>query len=101
MTHEELVSLAWLDAPTGLLNRQGFDAAAADAFAEARRLGQPISALMCDIDNFRGLNDKYGREAGDIALRTVAQMLEESNRTSYRSTRATGRRRVRDALAGR
>ena len=78
MTHEELVSLAWLDAPTGLLNRQGFDAAAADAFAEARRLGQPISALMCDIDNFRGLNDKYGREAGDIALRTVAQMLEDS-----------------------
>lgn len=77
MTHEELVSLAWLDAPTGLLNRQGFDAAAADAFAEARRLGQPISALMCDIDNFRGLNDKYGREAGDIALRTVAQMLED------------------------
>jgi diguanylate cyclase (GGDEF)-like protein len=78
MTHEELVSLAWIDGLTGLLNRQGFDVAAAEAFAEARRLGQPISALICDIDTFRDLNDKYGHEAGDIALRNVAQMLEES-----------------------
>jgi diguanylate cyclase (GGDEF)-like protein len=84
MTHEELIALAWIDALTGLLNRQGFDAAAADAFAEARRLGQPISALICDIDAFRGLNDKYGHRAGDIALRNLAQMLEESigHRTS-------------------
>ena len=78
VTHEELVSLAWIHALTGLLNRQGFDAAAAEAFAEARRLGQPISALMCDIDTFRGLNDKYGHDAGDIALRNVAQMIQAS-----------------------
>lgn len=77
-THEELISLAWIDALTGLLNRQGFDYAAAAAFAKVRRLRQPISALMCDIDAFRGLNDKYGCEAGDIALRNVAQMIQES-----------------------
>jgi diguanylate cyclase (GGDEF)-like protein len=33
---------------------------------------------MCDIDAFRGLNDRYGHEAGDLALRTLAQVLEES-----------------------
>jgi diguanylate cyclase (GGDEF)-like protein len=82
--HEKLIALAWIDALTGLLNREGFDAAAAAAFAEARRLGQPMSVLICDIDAFRGLNDKYGHGAGDIALRNLAQMLEESigHRTS-------------------
>jgi diguanylate cyclase (GGDEF)-like protein len=78
VTHHELVNLACFDGVTGLLNRQGFEAAAAEAFAEARRLGEPISALMCDIDGFRGLNDRYGHEAGDIAVKNVAQMIQES-----------------------
>ena len=80
ITHEELVSLAMIDGLTGLLNRPGFDAAAAEAFDEARRLGQPISALMCDIDAFRGLNDKHGHLVGDSALRKLAEVLEESIR---------------------
>ena len=41
---------------TGLLNRPGFDAVAAEAFEQTRRSGQPVSALLCDIDAFRGLN---------------------------------------------
>jgi diguanylate cyclase (GGDEF)-like protein len=80
ITHEELVSLAMIDGLTGLLNRPGFDAAAAEAFDEARRLGQPISALMCDIDAFGGLNDKHGHLVGDSALRKLAEVLEESIR---------------------
>ena len=77
-THRELVSLAMIDGLTGLLNRQGFDAVAAEAFEETRRLGQPVSALVCDIDAFRGLNDRYGYEAGDLALRNLAEVLEEA-----------------------
>jgi diguanylate cyclase (GGDEF)-like protein len=76
--HQELACLAWIDGLTGLLNRPGFDAVAAEAFMAARRLAQPISALACDIDAFRRLNDKYGHEAGDLALRNLAQMLEEA-----------------------
>src|SRR3984957_17628535 len=77
ITHEELVSLAMIDGLTGLLNRPGFDAVAAEAFEEARRLGQPVSALVCDIDAFRGLNDRYGYDAGDRALINLAEVLEE------------------------
>jgi diguanylate cyclase (GGDEF)-like protein len=77
ITHEELVSLAMIDGLTGLLNRPGFDAVAAEAFEETRRLGQPISALVCDIDAFRGLNNRYGHEAGDRALRNLVELLEE------------------------
>ena len=77
ITHEELVSLAMIDGLTGLLNRPGFDAVAAEAFEETRRLGQPVSALVCDIDAFRRLNDRYGYDAGDRALRNLAEVLEE------------------------
>jgi diguanylate cyclase (GGDEF)-like protein len=78
ITHEELVSLAMIDGLTGLLNRPGFDAVAADVLEETPRLGQPVSALVCDIDAFRGLNDRYGHEAGDRALRNLAEVLEEA-----------------------
>src|SRR6202046_5959306 len=78
ITHEELVSLAMIDGLTGLLNRPGFDTVAAEAFEETRRLGQPVSALVCDIDAFRGLNDRYGHKAGDRALKNLAEVLEES-----------------------
>ena len=77
ITHEELVSLAMIDGLTGLLNRPGFDAVAAEAFEKTRRLGQPVSALVCDIDAFRRLNDRYGYDAGDRALRNLTEVLEE------------------------
>jgi diguanylate cyclase (GGDEF)-like protein len=76
--HEQLVSSARIDGLTGLLNRPGFDAVAAEAFEETRRAGQPVSAVLCDIDAFRGLNQRYGHEAGDRALINLAELLEES-----------------------
>jgi diguanylate cyclase (GGDEF)-like protein len=89
LKHEELVRSARIDAVTGLLNRAGFDAVAAEAFEETRRSSRPVSALMCDIDAFRSLNDRYGHGAGDRALRNLAEVLEE----------AIGRRR--SAILGR
>jgi diguanylate cyclase (GGDEF)-like protein len=78
LQHQKLVSSARIDGLTGLLNRSGFDAVAAEAFEETRRSGQPVSALLCDIDAFRGLNDRYGHEAGDRALINFAEVVEES-----------------------
>jgi diguanylate cyclase (GGDEF)-like protein len=78
LEHEEFVSSARIDGLTGLLNRFGFDAVAAEVLEETPRPGQPVSALMCDIDAFRGLNARYGHKAGDRALRNLAEMLEES-----------------------
>jgi diguanylate cyclase (GGDEF)-like protein len=78
LKHQELVSSARIDGLTGLLNRPGFDAVAAEAFEETRRWGQLVSALLCDIDAFRGLNERYGHKAGDRALKNLAEVLEES-----------------------
>ena len=77
LKHQEFVSSARIDGLTGLLNRPGFEAVAAEAFEETRRWGQPVSALLCDIDAFRGLNDRYGHDAGDCALKNLAEVLEE------------------------
>jgi len=76
--HDELADLAGKDTLTGLMNRRGFDAAAVHVFAEARRLGQPIVAIMCDIDMFKDINDRYGHDVGDIVLIDVAQIIRRS-----------------------
>ena len=55
-----------------------FDAAAVHVFAEARRLGQPIVAIMCDIDMFKDINDRCGHDVGDIVLIDVAQIIRRS-----------------------
>jgi diguanylate cyclase (GGDEF)-like protein len=77
-THKQLVTLAERDTLTGLLDRRGFDSAGAQAFAEARRLGQPAVALMCDIDVFKSINENYGRDFGDVVLKEVAQLIQKS-----------------------
>src|SRR3984957_13399669 len=66
---DELLCIVQKDPLTGLLNRRGFDLAADRVFAESRRSGEPIAALMCDIDMFKAVNDKYGHEFGDAVLR--------------------------------
>jgi diguanylate cyclase (GGDEF)-like protein len=76
--HEEFVRSARIDGLTGFLNQPGFDAVAAKALEQTQRSGQPVSALLCDIDAFRGLNGRYGHEAGDLALINLADLLEES-----------------------
>jgi diguanylate cyclase (GGDEF)-like protein len=78
LKHQELVSSARTDELTGLLNRPGFDAVAAEALQRARRSGQPVSTLLCDIDAFRGLNDKHGHKVGDRALKNLAEVIKES-----------------------
>ena len=77
LNHEEVVSSAMIDGLTGLPNSTGFDAVAAETLEETRRLGLPVSALLCDIDAFRRLNERYGHEAGDRALQNLAEVLEE------------------------
>jgi diguanylate cyclase (GGDEF)-like protein len=77
LEHEELVSSARIDGLTGLLNRPGFDAVATEVFEKTRRSGQPVSALLCNIDAFRGLNNRYGHKAGDRALKILVEVLEE------------------------
>jgi len=47
----------------------------------AKRAGQPVSAIMLDIDHFKKFNDSSGHEAGDFILQTIARTLQRAVRS--------------------
>lgn len=73
----QALHLAQHDALTGILNRQGMDAAMSQVTpSEDRQM-----ALICiDLDGFKQVNDKYGHGAGDLLLMQVAQRLKQQLR---------------------
>jgi two-component system cell cycle response regulator len=67
----ELLRLATTDPLTGLCNRRGFFEQAIEARARTIPDGN-LSAILLDIDNFKQINDSYGHDAGDEAIRACA-----------------------------
>ncbi|KQU47146.1 hypothetical protein ASG84_08480 [Rhodococcus sp. Leaf278] len=67
---------AFYDPLTGLQNRRGFDAAIGNLEI---RSGSDVSvaAVVIDVDNFKAVNDRYGHEHGDVAIRTTASRILE------------------------
>jgi diguanylate cyclase (GGDEF)-like protein len=66
------------DMLSGLLNRGGFEAHAAAALQEARRLGVPASLVISDLDHFKSVNDNFGHAAGDTVIVTFARFLRSA-----------------------
>jgi diguanylate cyclase (GGDEF)-like protein len=66
-------TLASTDGLTGLVNRRQFYVLAQREFARYQRYHHPLSAVMLDVDNFKGINDRYGHLTGDQVLQTVAE----------------------------
>lgn len=75
LTRVELRQLSRTDELTGLLNRRGFDEAAKLALASAQYANLPVVALMCDVDSFKPINDRFGHEFGDHVLREIGEVL--------------------------
>ena len=71
-----LTRLAYQDPVTGLLNRTGFD----DRLRALLELGGPLSVVYVDLDRFKAINDVFGHEAGDEALREAARRLASAVR---------------------
>lgn len=90
--HGELDRLAGHDSLTGVPNRRRFEEAAQNEWQRARRSGQPLSLLLCDLDNFSHFNERLGREAGDQCLRRLAGVLTgQLKRTSDLAARFDGK----------
>lgn len=75
-------ALATRDALTGLLNRRGFSLVAEQALLETRRHQGCLSALVLDLDHFKGFNDTYGHLGGDALLHSFAALLTRTVRRS-------------------
>jgi diguanylate cyclase (GGDEF)-like protein len=83
----ELRRDARTDALTGLDNRRAMQERGLLELKRASRAGAPVSLILCDIDHFKSINDRYGHEAGDSVLRAVAATL----RAALRETDLLGR----------
>jgi diguanylate cyclase (GGDEF)-like protein len=64
---------AQTDELTSLYNRRGFIELLAKQFQQARRGDYIFSVIMGDCDNLKIINDKYGHEAGNLLLQSIAQ----------------------------
>lgn len=64
-----------LDALTGVANRRGIDERLDEEWRRAQRHGRPLSVILLDVDDLKGINDARGHAAGDDALRQVASGL--------------------------
>lgn len=71
----ELERLATTDALTGLYNRRVLFERLAAEIDRHLRYGCPLALAVFDIDNFKGLNDTHGHQAGDQALAALGQVL--------------------------
>ncbi len=76
----EFESLAYVDGLTGLHNRRWLDQAFRRQVDRGLRDKRPLSILMIDIDHFKKFNDSYGHLMGDVTLRTVATVLQDTVR---------------------
>jgi diguanylate cyclase (GGDEF)-like protein/putative nucleotidyltransferase with HDIG domain len=78
------------DPLTGLPNRRSLDREFEKGLADARRTGAPASLIVLDLDRLKEINDTYGHEAGDRAIRGVASVLRSTVRADDLCARFAG-----------
>jgi diguanylate cyclase (GGDEF)-like protein len=76
------MSLSQIDGLTGIANRLHFLQRAQDAIESARKAQQPVCIILCDLDYFKSINDKYGHAAGDQVLREAVAKCQIYMRSS-------------------
>jgi len=69
--------LSVTDGLTNLYNKRFLNNEAPGLLEAAQRDGKPLALLIVDLDHFKDLNDRQGHDAGDSALKGVAQAIEE------------------------
>ena len=63
------------DALTGLYNRRYIDPKLAQEFKRSKRVGTTMSVMLCDLDNFKKINDRFSHQVGDKILVQLADIL--------------------------
>jgi diguanylate cyclase (GGDEF)-like protein len=71
---------AFTDHLTGLANRRRFERQLEREVSRTLRYNRPFCLLLLDIDNFKEVNDTYGHDAGDEAIRRIALTLQAGTR---------------------
>jgi two-component system cell cycle response regulator len=88
--NRQLEELALTDPLTGLPNRRAIDLWATLQLSASARHDFPMWVVMADLDCFKKINDTHGHDAGDMVLKTFAEVLKSNTRRSNISGRLGG-----------
>lgn len=87
---EAIRYMAYHDALTDLPNRTLLNDMLASALATAKTEKHKLGIILMDLDNFKETNDRYGHQAGDLLLRTVAARAKDLLRMTDTIARVGG-----------
>ena len=87
---EEVKAQAVTDGLTGLYNRRYFEEYLQKEVTRALRQQQPFSIIGLDLDHLKQINDKFGHAYGDLAIKTVADVLKKNARSIDTAARMGG-----------
>jgi len=87
---EEVKAQAVTDALTGLYNRRYFEEYLKKEVKRALRQKQAFSIIGLDLDHLKQINDKYGHAYGDLAIKTIADVLKKNARSIDTAARMGG-----------
>jgi diguanylate cyclase (GGDEF)-like protein len=90
MLYERAEKGALQDPLTGIANHRAMQEFIHTRLDEAHRLGREIGVIMIDIDHFRSFNEAHGHDAGDAALKMVAETFQTCVRTYDMAARYGG-----------
>jgi diguanylate cyclase len=76
----ELRYLSEHDALSGVYNRRHFDMALRQLVHQVKRMPRPITLVVCDVDDFKRINDTLGHAAGDAVIRALGTALMSAAR---------------------
>ncbi|MDI6707450.1 MAG: PAS domain S-box protein, partial [Bacillota bacterium] len=73
---EELRHLSVTDVLTNAYNRRYFTQQLEEEIERAKRADRKFSLIMLDIDRFKSINDRFGHNAGDLVLKSIAELIK-------------------------
>lgn len=77
---QQTIEMAVKDPLTSLHNRRYFEMHFASLFEKSVASNKPITAMMCDIDKFKAVNDTHGHDVGDAVIAEVANRIRKNVR---------------------
>lgn len=78
----QLEDLSRTDPLTGLMNRRSFFERGSIELLRCQRFPQALCVWMLDLDHFKSVNDRFGHQAGDTALKSLADVLRQNVRAT-------------------
>ena len=74
----DVMSLYIKDPLTGILNRRGFEKKLSEKFDKDGRMKKPLAIVSIDMDDLKIINDTYGHNCGDDAIREVSKCIDNA-----------------------